>query len=195
MEDAGDLTALLRMARSGDRDAESGLLERVYGDLERRARVALRGDRMGFFLSPYTLVHESFERLFRGSAAVEWVDRNHFYRVAGRTMRRIITDHARKRQALIPGGTAKQVSTDAMDENPSPAPSIERTLAISQACPRLEASHSDAAAVVDLRFFCGLSIKEAAEALRVSERTVTERQRFATAYLRRLLAAGEGYGS
>ena len=105
------VTGLLASWRTGDSGAEAALLDAVYGDLHRKAAVLLRGERHGHTLQPTALVHEAYLRLV-DQKHVDWQDRAHFYAIAARSMRRVLLDHARKRQTEKRGPGSKALSLD-----------------------------------------------------------------------------------
>src|SRR5437773_4389064 len=189
MAGPGDITTLLRRARGSDLAAESALYELVYHQLRRKAHFMLYGDRMAPLVSSRSVVHESFEKLFRSGSSIEWKDRAQFYRVAARAMHQVIIERARRRAATTRGGGLVEVPLEMVDLRGSEDAEIELDLviAVSEMCVRLAAEKPRAAEVVELRFFAGLTIAETAEALGVSETIVLERQRFATAFMRREL--------
>lgn len=183
-DSSNDITALLRRANEGDLTAESSLYDLVYSQLRRRATSLLRGDRLASVVSSGTLVHESFQKLFR-SSDIEWKNRAHFYLVAARAMRQVVIEHSRSRMALIRGGHLAQVSLDLAEGESRDETNIELVVAVSEMCDRLSIKAPRAAEVVELRFFGGLTIAETADILNVSETIVDERQRYAKAFMRR----------
>jgi len=194
MASPGDITALLRRARDGDRTAESSLYDLVYLQLRNRAHLMLHGDRLAPALSSGTIVHESFEKLFRGGSVLECQDRAHFYFVAARAMRQVIIEHARKRAASVRGGDLIQVPLDIVGAQGSGGMNIEQVIAVGEICDRLAVKSPRAAEVIELRFFGGLTVDETAEVLNVSKTTVDERLSYAKAVLRRELTRSSGAG-
>src|SRR5687767_2271870 len=183
-----NVTALLRAWAAGDARASDSLVELVYDELRRQARLALRGEHEGHTLQPTALVHEAWLRLGDQRDA-HWESRTQFFAVAAQTMRRVLLDHARARGALKRGGGAEQVAlTDSAAVTDTPIDSVD-LIALDDALTRLAAVDPQKARLVDLRYFAGLSIPEAAEVLGVSTATVTREWAVARAWLRRELDA------
>jgi len=183
-----NVTALLRAWAAGDARASDSLVELVYDELRRQARLALRGEHEGHTLQPTALVHEAWLRLGDQRDA-HWESRTQFFAVAAQTMRRVLLDHARARGALKRGGGAEQVAlTDSAAVTDTPIDTVD-LIALDDALTRLAAMDPQKARLVDLRYFAGLSIPEAAEVLGVSTATVTREWAVARAWLRRELDA------
>ena len=182
------VTELLRAWAAGDARASDSLVELVYEELRRQARLALRREHEGHTLQPTALVHEAWLRLGDQHDA-RWENRTQFFAVAAQTMRRVLLDHARARGALKRGGGAEQVSlTDSAAATDTPIDAVD-LIALDDALTRLAAVDPQKARLVDLRYFAGLSIPEAAEVLGVSTATVTREWAVARAWLRRELDA------
>ncbi len=176
---SGDVTLLLQEVSAGDKAAISRLFELVYEELRRRARAQLAGS------APQTigatgLVHEAYLKLTAGGN-VDWNDRTHFYRVAARAMRQIAIDRARARHAARRGGHAARVDLDAAQI--SFDDSSESLLELDAALNALEQRSERLAQLVELRFFAGLSVDEAASAMSMSARTVKRDWRIARAFI------------
>ena len=173
---------LLQAWGKGDAHALERLTPLVYDELRRRAGYFLAGERPGMTLQPTALVHEAFVRLVEG-AEVQWQDRAHFFAVAAQTMRRILVDAARARGSEKRGGEAERA---VFDERALAAPAGDRELlALDDALDDLGRLDARKAKVVELRFFGGLSIREMAEVLEISENTVGRDWSFAKAWLAR----------
>jgi len=161
-----EITTLLAALRRGDASAMERLMPLVYGDLHRRARHQLRRLPQAT-LSPTGLVHEAYLKLVGSSA--DWQDRNHFFAVASKAMRGVVVDYARRRSAKKRGGLARPVALDEavlrVEENAA------EILGIHEALERLATVDERLSDLVELRFFGGLSIDEAAGVLKVSDRT------------------------
>jgi RNA polymerase sigma factor (TIGR02999 family) len=144
------------------------LMPLVYDDLRARAHQQLARSRGNGVLNTTGLVHEAYLKLVRAEAT--WEDRNHFFAVAVTAMRNVIVDYARRHMARKRGGGARPVSLDTsllrVEQD------AEEILAIHQALDRLAALDARLSALVELRFFGGLSVEESAGVLGVSERTV-----------------------
>jgi RNA polymerase sigma-70 factor, ECF subfamily len=187
--DEESVTELLAAWREGDERAAARLLETVYASLKRIALAQLRGERAGHTLQPTALVHEAYLRLL-GQQAIDWRDRAHFFGLAAVTMRRILVDHARKRNSKKRGdGQVRPltVSTSVAGEE-GPLGDVE-LLDLDRALTRFAEESPRAARVVELRYFAGLELEEIAAALETSLRTVERDWRFARAWLRDALAA------
>jgi RNA polymerase sigma factor (TIGR02999 family) len=191
------VTELLHAWGAGDADACEALAVLVYDELRRQARRFLRREGEGHTLQATALVHEAWMRLDVQSS-MSWESRTQFFAVAAQMMRRILVDHARERHALKRGGSAVQVTLSAVDRDDS-APSnaaagstsIEPIdlLALDDALARLALLDPGKARLVELRYFAGLSIPEAAAALGVSPATVGREWAVARMWLRRELDA------
>jgi len=176
----GEVTQLLARARSGDARAADVLLPMVYGELRALAQVLLGVERPGHTLQPTALVHEAYVKLV-GQTRVEWRDQAHFFSVASQAIRRILVDHARTRKRVKRGSNRPQVElhedlVEAFDR------SVD-LLALDEALAKLERTRPRAARVVELRFFGGLSIEEAADVLGVGTATIEREWRLAKAVL------------
>jgi RNA polymerase sigma factor (TIGR02999 family) len=176
-----EVTRWLHAAGAGAPDALDHLARAVYDQLHRVAAGHMRREAIGHTLQTTVLVHEAFLQLAR-QREMAWVDRGHYYRVASRVMRQLLIDHTRRRhRAKRDGG--RPVTLDSL-----PTPAIdEELLALDEALDLLARDDPRAAQVVELRYFTGLSIEEAAEALNQSTATVKRDWRYARAFLRRAL--------
>jgi RNA polymerase sigma factor (TIGR02999 family) len=180
---------LVESARRGDEQALSALMPLVYDELRRLAASYLRRERPGQTLQATALVHDAYIRLMQDSK-LSWQNRSHFFGIAARSMRQILVERARARRAVKRGGSRIRVTLDAgLLAAGAPAIDLE---AIDEALTRLEALDPELARVVEVRFFGGLSIEEAAEALDVSPATVKRRWTVAKAWLARELAVKGG---
>lgn len=176
---------LVESARRGDEQALSALMPLVYEELRRLAASYMRRERPGQTLQATALVHDAYIRLMQDSK-LSWQNRSHFFGIAARSMRQILVERARARRAVKRGGSRIRVTLDAgLLATEAPAIDLE---ALDEALTRLEALDAELAQVVEVRFFGGLSIDEAAEALDVSPATVKRRWTVAKAWLARELA-------
>lgn len=164
-----DITRLLRTAASGDRRDLDALMGAIYDDMRRLAVSHLRGERDDHTLQPTALVHEAYLKLV-DQRSTDWTDRLHFFSVASRVIRRILIDHARQRLAEKRGGGAHRLSVDEQ-EVAAPGRGVD-LLALDEALAELATLDEQQARIVELRFFGGCSIDEAAELLNVGRRTV-----------------------
>ena len=178
-----EITELLTALSTGDRSAMDRLLPLVYGELHERAHRQLARRRPGDTLSTTALVHETYLKL-SGSAQQSYQNRIHFFAVASRAMRQILVDYARHNLAgKRNGGLAISLDPELMA---SPDRSDE-LLALDEALGELERVDERLAKIVELRFFGGLSVEEAAEAQGISPRTVKRDWRKARAFLFHIL--------
>jgi RNA polymerase sigma factor (TIGR02999 family) len=180
-----EFTQTLRKAAGGDRSAMDQVFLLVYEELRRRAAGHLRGERQSHTLQPTALAHEAYLRLI-GRADYPWQSRAHFMAVAARAMRAILVDHARKRNAQKRGGgrTPERMETFVELEDTSAVRFEDLDLALQD----LARLNERQARVVELRYFGGLGIEEAAEVLGVSAMTVKRDWATARAWLYRELA-------
>jgi RNA polymerase sigma factor (TIGR02999 family) len=183
-----DFTSLLVEWRKGDKDAGEVIIAMVYQELRRLAQYYMHQERSDHTLQATALVHEVYVRLF-GEAEVEFKDRAHFFQLAGRQMRRILIDYGRAVQADKREGERTKVSFDEVlgltwERH-------EDLLALEEAISQLEQFSSRAVQIVELRFFCGLTAKEAAEALGISRATLNRDWGFAKAFIYRQLTGDE----
>jgi RNA polymerase sigma factor (TIGR02999 family) len=184
MASTSDITGLLDEWGRGERRALDELLPLVYAELRRVAARQLRHERDGHSLQPTALVHEAYLRLVDQRKA-DWRGRAHFFGVAAQVMRRILVDHARRRQAGKRGDGVRPVSIDQAMER-SGAQQIP-ILDLDGALDRLARLDSGLARIIELRAFGGLTIEEAAQVLNVSPSTAKREWRTARAWLTREL--------
>jgi RNA polymerase sigma factor (TIGR02999 family) len=181
-----DTITLLGKASKGDHQALAALMPLVYDELRRLAASYMRRERPGQTLQPTALVHDVYLRLL-GDTRLSWQNRAHFFGIAARSMRQILIERARARGTGKRGGDRVRVTFDA---GIMAAP--EQTLdleALDEALSRLASFDPELARLVDVRFFGGLSIDEASEALGMSPATVKRRWALAKAWLARELGA------
>jgi len=176
-----DVTRMLQAWQRGDLSAD-GAAEQLYVELRRRARAHLRRESSGYSLSPTDLIHDVYLRL--SQQEINWSNRQHFYATASRMMRRALVDHARAKRAQKRAG----VRIELHDEAASAGPALVDVLAVDAALEELAAEDVRQAQLVELRFFGGLTLEEAAAALSVSLPTANRDWRFARAWLARRLA-------
>ena len=166
--------------------AVNALLPLVYDELRRLAAAYLRRERPGQTIQATALVHEAYLRLLKDKPG-RWQNRAHFCAIAAHSMRQILIERARARGALKRGGVQARVT---LDEGllAADSPHID-LLALDEALQRLEAIDPEQARLVELRFFGGLTIEEAAEAMNISAATVKRHWTIARAWLARELSA------
>jgi RNA polymerase sigma-70 factor, ECF subfamily len=180
---AEGVTQLLARLAEGEPGAIDRLLPSVYGELRAMAAGILAGERAGHTLEATALVHEAYLKLVDQTQA-RWHDRAHFLAVAAEAMRRILVDHARGR-ARQKRGAGGRVCLDTALTLPA-AEEID-LVALDEALGRLAGVSKDAARVVELRYFGGMTIREAAAVMGVSDSTVEREWRYARAWLHRAL--------
>jgi RNA polymerase sigma factor (TIGR02999 family) len=180
-----DVTRILSAAEQGDPSAADQLLPLVYDELRRLAAHKLARETPGQTLQPTALVHEAYLRLVDVETAQHWNGCGHFFAAAAEAMRRILVDRARSKQADKRGGQSRRMPLDAADVGfTSPA---EDLLDIDDALTRLAAEDPQAARLIQLRYFAGTSIEDAAEMIGVSRSTAYEHWAYARARLKILL--------
>lgn len=185
----GDVTVLLHRLRAGDDDALPRLLPLVYGELRAAAARALAREHGGHTLQATDVVHEAFFKL-AGGGIVASHDRAHLLAIAARAMRQVLVEHARRRSAEKRGGGAVHVTLGGAHD--ASVVADDELLALDEALDRLDAESPRLRALVEHRFFAGLSERETAEALGVSERTVQRDWVRARAWLHAQLAGSGG---
>jgi RNA polymerase sigma factor (TIGR02999 family) len=185
-----EVTQLLKAWGTGDENALRQLTPIVEHELHRLAHRCMTRENPGHTLQTTALVNEVYLRLV-DVKAIDWQDRTHFFAISARMMRRILTDFARSRNYQKRGAGAVQVSLDeAFVVTPEKDADI---MALDQALTEFAVSYPRQSQVVELRFFGGLEVKEAAEALKISPETVKRDWRFAKAWLLRAMS-GESLG-
>jgi RNA polymerase sigma factor (TIGR02999 family) len=175
-----DVTRILSAIEQGDPQAAEQLLPLVYEELRRLAAGKLAREKPGQTLQATALVHEAYLRLV-GDDGPRWESRGHFFAAAAEAMRRILVENARAKKRLKRGGGLGRREFDA-DRLAAPE-RPEELLALDEALTRLAAADHQAAEVVQLRVFAGLTVKEAARVLGVSPRTVDHAWAYARAWL------------
>lgn len=183
------VTVLLAAIERGDGSAAERLFPLVYRELRTMAARQLRDERSGHTLVATALVHEAYLKLV-GQRDAAWRDRGHFLSVAATAMRRILVNHAKARRRLKRGGGRGRVDIDEI-ARAFEARAID-LVALDEALERLRELSPDQARLVDLRFFAGLSVEQAAEALGTSERTLHRDWALARAWLRGEIEGAHG---
>jgi len=178
-----DATRLLNALNGGDARASAELLPLVYEELRRLARGQMAQERGEHTLQATALVHEAYLRLI-DDAQAQWGSRRHFFSAAAEAMRRILIDHARRKNAVKHGGEHRRVELhDDLPAISSPCDEVTDLLALSDALDQLAVKDSELAELVKLVFFVGLSLDETADALGMSRATAYRRWAFARAWL------------
>lgn len=183
-----EITRVLSAIDQGDPHAAEQLLPLVYGELRKLAEQKLAQEKPGQTLQPTALVHEAYLRLVDVEKAQHWGSRGHFFAAAAEAMRRVLIDGARRRRAKRRGGQAKRCTLDGL-EAATPG-SDDELLAVDEALERLQELDAAKAELVKLRYFGGLTITEAAQALGISTSTANRYWAYARAWLHEELATG-----
>jgi RNA polymerase sigma factor (TIGR02999 family) len=179
-----EVTQILHAIAEGDPGAASELLPLVYDELRKLAAHRLAHQAPGQTLQPTALVHEAYLRLVGDAEGSDWDNRGHFFAAAAEAMRRILVENARRKGRRKRGGDLIRLNLDAAEQ--VAVPEIrEDLLALDEALTKLTSVDSQAAQLVELRYFAGLSIPEAAQILGVSPRTADRLWAFARVWLLR----------
>jgi RNA polymerase sigma factor (TIGR02999 family) len=185
-----EVTRILSAIEEGDPHAAEQLLPLVYDELRKLAAQKLTQEKAGQTLQATALVHEAYMRLVDTATAQQWDSRGHFYAAAAEAMRRILVEAARRKQRLKHGGDRAREPADADIAAPQRP---ERLLALDEALDRLAQGNHQAAQLVKLRYFAGLSNADAASSLGISPRKANQVWAYARAWLREDL--GDDYES
>jgi RNA polymerase sigma factor (TIGR02999 family) len=183
-----DVTQILEGLERGDPQAAGKLLPLVYDELKALASRQLAREKPGQTLNPTALVHEAYLRLVKVSDDPKWKGRRHFFAAAAESMRRILVENARRKAAQKRGGGRSRDGVD-VDQLPHPDRS-EALLEIDDALEALARADADAAELVKLRHFAGLTIKESAAVMGISARSADRLWGYARAWLLREMKAG-----
>ena len=181
-----DVTQILNLADQGDADAARQLLPLVYDELRKLAAQRLAQEKAGQTLQPTALVHEAYLRLVEVTQVQPWNGRGHFFAAAAEAMRRILIERARRKARVRHGGGAQQLDLDQLSVATNDRP--DQLLALHDALDRLEQVDAAAALLVKLRFFAGLTMPQAAEAMSIPLRTAERNWTYARAWLHRALS-------
>ncbi|MFN3189982.1 MAG: sigma-70 family RNA polymerase sigma factor [Aureliella sp.] len=176
-----DVTAILAAIDRGDMSPADKLLPLVYEELRKLAKARLAKEKSGQTLQPTALVHEAYLRLVDSDQSQRFDSRGHFFAAAAEAMRRILVDRARLKARPKHGGDLKRVDlepTDAVRESPS-----EELLAINEALERFEEIDPEKSQLVKLRYFVGMTLIEAADAMGISRATASRHWTFAKAWI------------
>jgi RNA polymerase sigma factor (TIGR02999 family) len=180
-----EVTRLLRAWSAGDEEALAQLVPLVEAELHRLAELHLRGERESHTLQTTALINEAYLRLIDWQN-VEWQNRAQFFGVAAKLMRRVLVDHARRRNYQKRGGDALRISLTEADS--ISASQDADVVALNDALEALEKFDPRRSRIVELKFFGGLEVAEIAEVLSVSARTVAREWELARAWLFRELS-------
>jgi RNA polymerase sigma factor (TIGR02999 family) len=184
-----DVTRILSAIEQGDQLASEQLLPLVYDELRKLAAQKMAHEAPGQTLASTALVHGAYLRLVDVDQSQHWDSRNHFFAAAAEAMRRILVENARRKARLKRGGGRQRLE---LDDVPARAePPDDEVLAVDEALHTLEQTDAQAAALVKLHFFAGLTLQEAAATLGIAERTAYRDWAYARAWLARFLGAPE----
>src|SRR5437016_8681268 len=175
-----ELTLLLKQLANGNEEAVGKLIPLVYDELHRMAQQRLRAERADHTLQPTALVHEAYLKLVAQRNA-NWQNRAHFFAVASQLMRRILVDYARRQMRSKRGGKQAKLSLDNVVLVSPDRP--DKMLVLDECLTRLEKLDARQSRIVELRYFGGLTVEEAAGILGVSPTTVRREWTSAKAYL------------
>ena len=184
-EAAPNITEMLREWGSGRREAIDEILPHVYAELRRQAASYLRRERKGHSLQTTGLVHEAYLKLV-DQRDVKWESRSHFFAIAAHAMRRILVDYARARNRDKRGGPQEDLPLEEALLTKVEAANVD-LIALDEALSRLAELDPQQEKIVELRYFCGLSLDEAAEMLDISRATAARDWSVAKAWLYREL--------
>jgi RNA polymerase sigma factor (TIGR02999 family) len=182
-----DVTQIIAAVARGDKHASEQLLPIIYRELRTLAASKLAQEPPGQTLEATALVHEAYIRLVDSEEEQKWKHRGHFFAAAAEAMRRILVEKARRKQRVKHGGEHDRVEMD--DERLVCSVPSEQIVALDEALERFAQEEPEKAQLVKLRFFAGLSIEEAAEALGISRATASRHWTYARAWLYNAVAA------
>lgn len=175
-----DITRILSEIEQGDLQAAERLLPLVYDELRQLASVRMAREQPGHTLQATALVHEAYLRLVDGSGLEKWNGRRHFFAAAAESMRRILVDAARARHSLKRGGEYRRVPLDPLIAAPQ---TDDEVLALDEALGRFSMVDPEAAELIKLKFFGGMTLREAAELLGIPPRTADNLWSYGRAWL------------
>ena len=176
-----DVTRILWQIESGDPSAAEQLLPLVYDELRKLAAARMAQEQPGQTLQATALVHEAYVRLVGSNQEQQWDSRGHFFAAAAEAMRRILVESARRKGRTKHGGDRARV---ALDREPADGSgSDDLVMAVHESLDDLAQQNADAAGLVKLRYFAGLTLPEAAAALGISSRTADRLWAYAKAWL------------
>lgn len=182
-----EVTEILGRINAGDKMAADELLNIIYQQLRRLAAAKLNAENPNITLQVTELVSEAYLRLLGQGSPQTWHDRSHFFGAASEAMRRILVDHARRKQSLKRGGTAQRLQLDesfVADQNKS-----DEILAVHEALDELQKHDAEAAKLVKLRYFVGMRHSEVAQVMGISKRAADRLWLVARTWLYRRIGA------
>jgi RNA polymerase sigma factor (TIGR02999 family) len=187
-KDMNDVTSILSAIERGDPHAAEQLLPLVYDELRVLAAQRLAQEKPGQTLQATALVHEAYLRLVGPEELPRWDNRGHFFAAAAEAMRRILVDEARRKHAIKRGGLLDRQDFE-VAQIAAPTSGVD-LLELDEALNRLDARDPEAARLVKLRYFAGMTMPEASSALGVSERTAERIWAYARSFLREEIGIG-----
>lgn len=182
-----DVTQIIDAIARGDEHASEQLLPMIYQELRNLAASKLAQEPPGQTLQATALVHEAYVRLVDSEQQQQWKHRGHFFAAAAEAMRRILVEKARRKQRVKHGGEYQRVEMD--DERLVCSVPPDQIVALDEALERFSQEEPEKAQLVKLRFFAGLSIEEAAEAMGISRATASRYWTYARAWLFNAISA------
>src|SRR5437660_2625155 len=185
-----DVTRILSALEQGDASAAEQLLPLVYDELRKLAAQRLGHEKPGQTLQATALVHEAYLRLVAAQKGECWDGRGHFFAAAAEAMRRILLNRARDKKRIKRGGERRRVDLDQLEI--ALDTSDEQLIALDEALTQLAVEDPDAARLVNLRFFAGLTLKDAADSLGLALRTAERQWAYARAWLFARLRQDDG---
>lgn len=179
------ITQYLKAWHQGDHQALDQLMEVVYAKIHNMARSAQRGDEMRHHMTPTDLAHDAFFSIAK-KGSIEWVDRNHFFSIAARSLRRAMINHARERKAQKRGHDVQHREVEE-EFLPGGTDSAETWLILSQPLDTLEHRDPTSCQIVELHLIAGFTLEETAQTLEISPATVKRKLRFAKSWLKKAI--------
>src|SRR4029078_2975655 len=176
-----DVTRILSAIEKGDPAAAEQLLPLVYDELRKLAAIRLSQEKPGQTLQATALVHEAYLRLVDGNQAPNWNSRGHFFGAAAEAMRRVLVDVARRKKSKRQGGDQQRIAAE-FDAVSTSNP-LDDVVAIDEALAKLAQENPPVAKLVELRYFAGLNMEEAASVLNISPRTCRRYWTYAKVWL------------
>jgi len=187
-----DVTQILSELKAGDSTASARLLPLLYDELRRLAAQKLANERPGQTLQATALVHEAYLRLVDVEKVQQWSSRGHFFAAAAEAMRRILVDNARRKNSAKHGGDWARI--EIADIEATTGSKSDNLIALDEALTKLAAEEPVKAELVKLRYFAGLSVEEAADALGISRTTASRYWTYARVWLFAELSDDEAAG-
>lgn len=178
-----EVTRILSAIEQGDPSAAEQLLPLVYDELRKLAAQKLAQEKPGQTLQATALVHEAYLRLVGEDKGRHWDNRGHFFAAAAQAMRRILVDDARRKRTVRHGGQVRRLDVDV--DRLEDSRHADEILAVDEALEKLAQENPPVAQLVNLRYFAGMTLEEAAAALQISERTAYRYWEYARAWLQR----------